>query len=71
VKYESRWSHWPDPTWRLLRITSFVTAALTLIFLAIFLSGVTSWRYPLAVVVVANVIVMFLVVFTSYELRNR
>lgn len=71
MRYSSRWSHWSDPTWRLLRISSFVTAALTLIFLAIFLSGVTSWRYPLAVAVVANVIVMSLVVFSSYELRNR
>jgi hypothetical protein len=64
-------SHWSDPTWRLLRITSFVTAGFTLLCLAVVLAGVTSWRYPLAVGVVANIIVMFLVLFTTYELRNQ
>ena len=64
-------SHWSDPMWRFLRITSFVTAGITLICLAVVLAGENSWRYPLAVAVVANIIVMFLVVFTTYELRGK
>ncbi|HVA70421.1 MAG TPA: hypothetical protein VNF08_03760 [Acidimicrobiales bacterium] len=64
-------SHWSDPTWRFLRITSFVTAGITLICLAVVLAGESSWRYPLAVAVVANIFVMFLVVLATYELRGK
>lgn len=64
-------SHWSNPTWRLLRITSFITATVTLAFLVIVLAGETSWQYPLAVAVVANIIVSALVVFSTYELRNE
>lgn len=64
-------SHWSDPTWRFLRITSFATAGITLICLAVVLAGENLWRYPLAVAVVANIIVMLLVVFTTYELRGK
>jgi hypothetical protein len=66
-----RQTHWSDPTWRLLRVASFVTAGATLITLAIVLSGVTSWRYPLAVAVVANIIVQSLLLFTQFELRGK
>jgi len=64
-------SHWSDPRWRLLRITSFVSASVTLIFLAVFHLGATSWRYPLAVAVLANIIVMALLMFSQYELRDK
>jgi hypothetical protein len=50
---------------------SFITSGVTLICGAIVLAGEDSWRYPLAVALVANIIVMFLIVRTSYELRNE
>jgi uncharacterized membrane protein len=64
-------SHWSDPTWRFLRFTSFVTAGITLVCLAVVLAGDDSWRYPLAVAVVANIIVMFLLVLTTFSLRGK
>jgi membrane protein YdbS with pleckstrin-like domain len=49
-------SYWADPLWRLLRIITFVTVALTLIILGVYLSGQTSWLDALAVAVIVNIV---------------
>lgn len=73
MKLPSFWwnARWSDPTWRALRIVSFCTAAVTLILLVIVLSGVSSFRYPLAAAVILNFVVAVFVGARTYVLYNR
>lgn len=64
-------SFWSDPVWRGLRIISFVTAAITLIILAVVLGGATSFRVPLAVAVITNIAVALAVVIRTFVLHAR
>ena len=63
-------SFWSDPLWRGLRIVSFVTAAVTLILLAIVLLGATSWRVALATAVVTNIAVAVAVVIRTFAVLH-
>jgi hypothetical protein len=63
-------SYWSDPTWRALRITHFVTAAITLIFLAIVLLGATSFRLPLGAAIILNIVILVCVMTRGYKLQN-
>ena len=64
-------SFWSDPVWRGLRVVSFVTAAATLVILAIYLSGASSWRVALIAAVAANVGVMVAVVIRTFILKAK
>lgn len=64
-------SFWSDPVWRGLRIVSFVTATATLVILAIYLLGATSWRVPLIAAVVANIGVVVAVVIRTIILNAK
>jgi hypothetical protein len=63
--------HWRDPTWRFLRITSFVTAATVLVVLAGYLSGATSWLNALVVAVVVNVLVFAALLARAVTIEAR
>jgi hypothetical protein len=73
MKIPSFWLYprWSDPTWRHLRITSFCTAAITLILLVIVLSGASSFRYALAAAVILNFVVAVGVGVRTYTLHAR
>lgn len=64
-------SFWSDPVWRGLRIISFITAAITLVILAVVLWGATSWRFALAIAVITNIAVAVAVVIRTFVLRAR
>jgi hypothetical protein len=49
-------SYWADPIWRFLRIITFVTVAITLIILVVYLSGQKSWLDALGVAVIVNIV---------------
>jgi hypothetical protein len=49
-------SYWADPIWRVLRIVTFVTVAITLIILVVYLSGQKSWLDALGVAVIVNIV---------------
>ncbi|HTT59413.1 MAG TPA: hypothetical protein VMF33_05145 [Acidimicrobiales bacterium] len=49
-------SYWADPIWKVLRITTYVTAGSTVVILGIYLSGHTSWLDALAVAVIVNLV---------------
>jgi hypothetical protein len=66
-------SYWADPTWRVLRIATYVTAASTLVILGVYLSGQKSWLDALTVAVIVNVVlnVALLVRTLIYRAEKR
>ena len=65
-------THWSDRTWRTLRIATFVTSGVTLVLLlVIMLTGSSSWRYPLVVVVVINLLAFSLLMLRTMSLQTK
>ncbi len=64
-------SFWSDPIWKGLRIVSFVSASVTLILLAVFLSGERSWLVLLYIALVTNVAIMVALVIRTIVLHAK
>lgn len=64
-------THWSDRMWRTLRIATFVTSVVTLLLLVIVLTGSSSWRYPLVVVVVINLLAFALLMLRTMSLQAK
>jgi hypothetical protein len=64
-------SFWSDPIWKGLRIVSFVSASVTLILLAVFLSGDRSWLVLLYIALVTNVAIMVALVIRTIVLHAK
>ncbi len=64
-------SFWSDPIWKGLRIVSFVSASVTLILLAVFLSGDRSWLVLLYTALVTNVAIMVALVIRTIVLHAK
>ena len=64
-------SFWSDPIWKGLRIVSFISAAVTLILLAVYFSGVRSWRVALGTAIVTNIAIFAALVIRSFILRAK
>ena len=65
------WSFWSDPIWRGMRIVSFISAAATLIVLAVYLAGARSWLVLLESAVVTNVAIMVALVIRTFVLHAK
>jgi hypothetical protein len=63
--------YWSDPTWRLLRITTIVTASATLLALAMYFLLSKSFLYPLAAMVVINIAANVALLVCTVAVRKR
>ena len=63
--------YWSDPTWRMLRITTIVTASSTLVILAAYFLVSRSLLYPLAAAVVINIVANLALVVSTLIVRTR
>lgn len=50
------WPYWSDSTWRTYRIIQLCTALSTIVILVAYLAGASALLYPLAAVVILNVV---------------
>jgi len=64
-------SFWSDPIWKGLRIVSFISAATTLTFLGIYLSGTHSRLVPLEAAVATNIGIFAALIIRTFVLRSK
>jgi len=61
--------YWDDPTWRLLRVTTFVTGSLTILLVVAYLLISRSFLYPLTTAVVINLVANIALVVCTLAVR--